>query len=272
MKCPKCYAENINEAMKCGVCGTRLKHVKQTNDLTGNSNVEFSVRRENKQEQSNPTHNMKPRQTPPNNETESNQHASVGDKASALFESWQQRVANTQRESQNQPKKKNFKIVWILLAVFMFGPAVLGVISSVVIPIVMSVIGSSNQDEAATTDEALPASEEVVSNEYQARYFDMQAYQTRLAQYYDAKHRFATSLKDIEKFEQTQFSDFIFDQIEITQQGILVGKFTDAPASRIYMVPQLENNQIRDWQCYRVAISDDLLQHCELFQADPYKL
>jgi hypothetical protein len=258
--------------MKCGVCGTRLKHVKQTNDLTGNSNVEFSVRRENKQGQSNPTHNIKPRQTPPNNETESNQHTSVGDKASALLESWQQKVANTQSESQNQPKKKNFKIVWILLAVFMFGPAVLGVISSVVIPIVMSVIGSSNQDDAATTDEALPASEEVVSNEYQARYFDMQAYQARLVQYYDAKHRFATSLKDIEKFEQTQFSDFIFDQIEITQQGILVGKFTDAPASRIYMVPQLENNQIRDWQCYRVAISDDLLQHCELLQADPYKL
>ncbi|MNC65629.1 hypothetical protein D3C75_1159350 [compost metagenome] len=51
-----------------------------------------------------------------------------------------------------------------------------------------------------------------------------------------------------------------------------MGKFTDAPASRIYMVPQLENNQIRDWQCYRVAISDDLLQHCELLQADPYKL
>ncbi|WP_228270504.1 zinc ribbon domain-containing protein [Acinetobacter guillouiae] len=272
MKCPKCYAENINEAMKCGVCGTRLKHVKQTNNLTGNSNVEFSVRRENKQEQSNPTHNIKPRQTAPIAESEGNQHALARDKANILSSSdaWQQ-AKDAGRNSQNQPKKKNYKIVWILLAVFMFGPAVLGVISSMVIPIVMSVIGSSNQDEAATTDEALPASEEVVSNEYQARYFDMQAYQARLAQYYDAKHRFATSLKDIEKFEQTQFSDFIFDQIEITQQGILVGKFSDAPA-RIYMVPQLENNQIRDWQCYRVAISDDLLQDCELLQADPYKL
>ena len=75
----------------------------------------------------------------------------------------------------------------------------------------------------------------------------------------------------MKSFEQTQFSDFIFDQIEITQQGVLVGKFTDTPASRIYMVPQLENNKIHDWQCYRVAISDDLLQHCELIQADPYK-
>lgn len=46
MKCPKCNAENINEAVKCGICGARLKHIKQNNIFTGSSNVESSVRRE----------------------------------------------------------------------------------------------------------------------------------------------------------------------------------------------------------------------------------
>ena len=46
MKCPKCNAENISEAVKCGVCGTRLKQVKITNDFTGASHVQSSVQRQ----------------------------------------------------------------------------------------------------------------------------------------------------------------------------------------------------------------------------------
>ncbi|AWL28456.1 hypothetical protein DJ533_07700 [Acinetobacter defluvii] len=46
MKCHKCYAENINEAVKCGICGVRLKHQKSFDDFTGSQHVQSSIRRE----------------------------------------------------------------------------------------------------------------------------------------------------------------------------------------------------------------------------------
>ncbi|WP_173911277.1 hypothetical protein [Acinetobacter sp. Marseille-Q1618] len=46
MKCHKCYAENINEAVRCGICGVRLKHQKSFDDFTGSQYVQSSIRRE----------------------------------------------------------------------------------------------------------------------------------------------------------------------------------------------------------------------------------
>ena len=143
MKCPKCNAENINEAVKCGICGARLKHIKQNNIFTGSSNVESSVRRENKKAPTPPKQG-----TPPESKslTESlmDKNVSIEDKARIFLDSWQDKAKDTWGDTQNPKKKKNLKIVWILLAVFMFGPAVLGIVASVVIPAVMSVIGITN--------------------------------------------------------------------------------------------------------------------------------
>ena len=60
MKCPKCNAENINEAVKCGICGARLKHIKQNYIFTGSSNVESSVGRENKKAPTPPKQGIPP--------------------------------------------------------------------------------------------------------------------------------------------------------------------------------------------------------------------
>ncbi len=71
-----------------------------------------------------------------------------------FFYSWQDKAKDTWGDTQIRRKKKNLKIVWILLAVFMFGPAVLGIVASVVIPAVMSVIGITNVDHSATDEDA----------------------------------------------------------------------------------------------------------------------
>lgn len=42
MKCQKCAAENINEAVKCGICGVKLKHQTSFDHFTGNRQIKIS--------------------------------------------------------------------------------------------------------------------------------------------------------------------------------------------------------------------------------------
>jgi hypothetical protein len=284
MKCPKCNAENINEAVKCGICGARLKHIKQNNIFTGSSNVESSVRRENKKAPTPPKQG-----TPPESKslTESlmDKNVSIEDKARIFLDSWQDKAKDTWGNTQNPKKKKNLKIVWILLAVFMFGPAVLGIVASVVIPAVMSVIGITNVDHSATdedaeaTDVATAAAEDInaddeidsIKNQLFSRYSAVEEFQKDIEKYYQKTGKLPTQLKQLEPYTETGFSDYTYQYFAVGQNGSIVGLFRLEPEKKIYAVPEIRHKKIVGWTCYSIGIDDDLLKDCQYLDHDPFK-
>lgn len=284
MKCPKCNAENINEAVKCGICGARLKHIKQNNIFTGSSNVESSVRRENKKAP------IPPKQgTPPESKslTESlmDKNVSIEDKARIFLDSWQDKAKDTWGDTQNPKKKKNLKIVWILLAVFMFGPAVLGIVASVVIPAVMSVIGITNVDhsdtdeDAEATDVATAAAEDInaddeidsIKNQLFSRYSAVEEFQKDIEKYYQKTGKLPTQLKQLEPYTETGFSDYTYRYFAVGQNGSIVGLFRLEPEKKIYAVPEIRHKKIVGWTCYSIGIKDNLLKDCQYLDHDPFK-
>lgn len=284
MKCPKCNAENINEAVKCGICGTRLKHAKQSNIFTDSAHVEASVRRENKKT----PNQLKPIPQPqPKSLTETlmDKNVSAEEKARIFLDSWQDKAKDTWEGTQNPKKKKNLKIVWILLAVFMFGPAVLGVVASVVIPAVMSVIGIANvdhsdADEAAeATDVATAAAEGVnvdneidsIKNQLFSRYSAVQEFQKDIEKYYQKTGKLPTQLKQLEPYTETGFSDYTYQYFAVGQNGSIIGLFRLEPEKKIYAVPEIRQKKIVGWKCYSIGIDDDLLKDCQYLDHDPFK-
>ncbi|MBJ8442948.1 zinc ribbon domain-containing protein [Acinetobacter bereziniae] len=284
MKCPKCNAENINEAVKCGICGARLKHIKQNNIFTGSSNVESSVRRENKKAPTPPKQG-----TPPESKslTESlmDKNVSIEDKARIFLDSWQDKAKDTWGDTQNPKKKKNLKIVWILLAVFMFGPAVLGIVASVVIPAVMSVIGITNVDhsdtdeDAEATDVATAAAEDInaddeidsIKNQLFSRYSAVEEFQKDIEKYYQKTGKLPTQLKQLEPYTETGFSDYTYQYFAVGPNGSIVGLFRLEPEKKIYAVPEIRHKKIVGWTCYSIGIDDDLLKDCQYLDHDPFK-
>ena len=276
MKCQKCHAENINEAVKCGMCGIRLKHYRTLNDFTRSQQVESSVRRDNPSKQPNKQvqHAQENNLSQvPRSVTEiiMDQNISLENKAKIVSDSWKNSASS--KNTPDQSRKKNGKWLWVIAAIFIFAAPIIDVVMRVIIPEIQYQVREHLRivrETDAETSQTAEAATAVISNVYQARYFEMLGYQERLAGYYQSKHAYATSLKDIEKFEKTQFSDFIFDEIEITKDGALVGKFKDSPTSKIYMMPVIERNEITNWDCYRINIDDDLMSECQLLESDPF--
>lgn len=281
MKCPKCNAENINEAVKCGICGARLKHIKQNNIFTGSSNVEASVRRENNKA---PTPSKQGTKLASKSLSESlmDKNVSIEDKARIFLDSWQDKAKETWGDTKTTKKKKNLKIVWILLAVFMFGPAVLGIVASVVIPIVMSVVTGVDNDHATTdetTDVATAATESVnaddeidsIKNQLFSRYSAIEEFQQDIEKYYQKTGKLPTQLKQLEPYTETGFSDYTYKYFAVGQNGSIVGLFRLEPEKKIYAVPEIRHKKIVGWTCYSIGIDDNLLKNCQYLDHDPFK-
>ncbi len=167
MKCPKCNAENISEAVKCGVCGTRLKQVKITNDFTGASHVQSSVQRQ--QTTSNTTlpsrHNRPQRPTQPaQNRTE--HQAGAEDRLESvklkdIFQKWrdiyqeeyQKRVAD---ESPG-PKAKKISYLPLMIFVIAFLGPFLTFVTGTAIPYVMEKVQGNPEAVPAEYAEAVEA-------------------------------------------------------------------------------------------------------------------
>ena len=284
MKCPKCNAENINEAVKCGICGARLKHIKQNNIFTGSSNVESSVRRENNKVPTPPKQGTRA-ESKSLTDTLMDKNVSVEDKARIFLDKWQDKAKETWGDTSTTKKKKNLKIVWILLAVFMFGPAVLGIVASVVIPIVMSVVTGVDNNHATTdesvetTDVATAATESVsaddeidsIKNQLFTRYSAIEEFQQDIEKYYQKTGKLPTQLKQLEPYTETGFSDFTYQYFAVGQNGSIVGLFRLEPEKKIYVVPEIRNKKIVGWECYSIGIHDDLLKDCQYLESDPFK-
>jgi len=278
MKCQKCNAENINEAVKCGICGVRLKHTQIHNDYTGSKQVQSSEQRDTrKKETFNANSNIKSQQTIPSNQSHTsiidtifNKNIAVEEKARILLDSWE--------KAQNQPKKKNLKIVWIVLAIFMFGPTVLGVVTSVIIPTITSLAKHSESDqEEAVTEEAIAeenkrADDEIdsIKNQLYPRFMAIEEFQKDIEKYYKKTGNLPTELKQLEPYSETGFSDYTYQYFKIRQHGTIIGLFRLEPEKKIYSIPQISNKKIVGWMCYSIGISDDMLKNCEYLDKDPF--
>ncbi len=129
-------------------CGTRLKHLKSSDDFTGNQHVQSSVRRENnKQDIFNPDPSIQPNTKPSRIAHSSRKsinyaynfqikNTKIEDKARILLDSWQDKAKDAWENAQNQPRKKPKYNKWffIIIAVFIFGSPVITLITSVIIP------------------------------------------------------------------------------------------------------------------------------------------
>lgn len=114
MKCQKCNTENINEAVKCGICGARLIHRSVINDSTSSQNVESSIRRESivhKRSEQNKHQKSKLATATQANSKD----GSIQAKAHILLKNWQDQAKKT---FDKQPKKKSLK--WVFLQILTF--------------------------------------------------------------------------------------------------------------------------------------------------------
>ncbi|RZG79143.1 zinc ribbon domain-containing protein [Acinetobacter sp. WCHAc060033] len=290
MKCQKCHAENISEAVKCGICGTRLKHPKSSDDFTGSQHVQSSIRRENnKQDIFNPDPSIKPNTKPSQNRHSSqnqsitdtilDKNTKIEDKARILLDSWQDKAKDAWENAQNQPKKKPKYNKWffIIIAVFIFASPVITLITSVIIPEIQYQIREHlriqrENDEAAVEDvimEDIVTTDAVVdANEYEQRYAEMRSYQQNIERMFGATRALPENLQEIEKFDQVEFDQSIHDVIEI-RNGMIIGSFAEFPNEHIYLKPEIKNKKIIGWSCYKVGISEGEMSECEPESSEP---
>ena len=285
MKCQKCQAENINEAVKCGICGTRLKHYETHDDFTGNKQVQSSVRRDTKKAQStHPNRNQKQTQNVNIDQNQSitdkifDKNIRIEDKARILLDSWQEKAKEALTTPQRQQKKKNNKWLFIIIAIFIFGSPIIGVITRVIIPEIKYQVREhlriARENEQAqqdmSTDEATVVTDAVavVGGEYDQRYAEMHAYTQNVERVFDQTHKLPKDLREIEKFDDVQFSDSIHNEIEV-KNGVIMGKFEQYPDQKIYLKPEIKNNKIKSWTCFKVGISNDEMSDCELVPTAP---
>ena len=122
MKCHKCYAENINEAVKCGICGVRLKYIKPFDGFTGRQRTQPSSRHDTQEQQIfKQDSNIKPNtdlHSSQNQSLSSNRDQKAEKKIRKLWISVQERTLRAQGQYVENPlknKKVFLYIVWVLI-------------------------------------------------------------------------------------------------------------------------------------------------------------
>lgn len=157
----------------------------------------------------------------------------------------------------------------------MFGPAVLGIVASVVIPAV-SVIGITNVDHSATdedaeaTDVATAAAEDInADNEIDSiknqlfflRYSAVEEFQKDIEKYYQKTRKLPTQLKQLEPYTSKLVLVIILINIlRWVKMAQSLGYF-DWNQKKIYAVPEIRHKKIVGWTCYSIGIEDDLLTY-----------
>ncbi len=282
MKCQKCNAENINEAVRCGICGARLKHSQLHDDFTGSQHVTSSVRRENKKPKTfNLNPNIAPTRRPSLNQDQPlvdkifDKNTKIEDKAKILLDSWQEKAKAALENSQRQPKLKQIKYnkwFFIIIAIFIFGSPVLGVITRVIIPEIqyqirehLRVARENNAEaEHVPSEEAVAATDAPVNvnGEYEQRYAEMRSYEQDVERFFKKNNVLPKDLTDIEKFDDVTYSAAIHNVIKI-EDGVIIGEFDHSPDKNIYLTPTIKNRKIVSWKCSKIGISDEEFTDCQ---------
>lgn len=214
MKCQKCNAENINEAVRCGICGTRLKHLKFVDIFTSSTQVQSSIRRDqtkpfsrdqnssisrssNKTTQRTGT----PRPQKPNDQQSSSllntifdQNTKLEDKAKKLLSHWQQK-ARQSSDVKKPSKGLGGKIVWILLVIFMFGPVALEIVKKNVMPHIVNIFTASVPTEAVedmTIDQVTTIAGESLEYQVIRRLDELKEVTSAADHYYKTTHQLTT--------------------------------------------------------------------------------
>nr|WP_174506445.1 zinc ribbon domain-containing protein [Acinetobacter sp. Marseille-Q1620] len=281
MNCQKCGAININEAVFCGICGARLKHQKVVYDFTGYKHVQSSVQRDDSRQshiKNNHNHDTSSKKNipPPLNTRLSKKQTSL--------KVWQDQFKNTFPKKNKVNKKTN--IIPLVIAALIFAPPLFKIVSEDVIPYFLKQmdIALSNQNEQAVEEgnvaEEGESSEVIdavasagsytdIQQVIQPRYMDVLTFQKYVEEYYEKYKKMPKDIHEIEKFRESIFSDFVYDDIEI-HDGNIVGKFQNDPDKKIYLFHQVDmvNNRIAKWHCYSVGIKDEILEDCKYLDQD----
>lgn len=172
MKCPKCNAENISEAVKCGVCGTRLKHVKINNDFTGASHVQSSVQRQHSisnTSQSNKNNKpQRPKQSDLanstavlNNQPSGEAAGGLTDQLKTIMQKWrdiyQEEYQKRVPDESPSPKAKKISYLPLMIFVIAFLGPFLTFVTGTAIPYVMEKVQGNPEAVPAEYAEAVTA-------------------------------------------------------------------------------------------------------------------
>ena len=310
MKCQKCNAENIIEAVRCGICGTRLKHVKVLDDFTGSKQVQSSLRRG----QSLPVNHQNPSTSPfskpmqvvnreivrPSQRISNvsiadivlNPDTKVEEKAKILLDSWQEK-AKDRLTGARKPQKKG-KWFGAFLVLIFIGIPVIDKIGTAIFKEISYQIRERNRiaeeqeaQEMILSDQAVVVAEDGIAIDAVApqafdetdsiemqlfsRFSGMKEFEKNVEQYYAEKGRLPSALKQIESYTQTEFSDYTYESFAIGEDGKIVGLFKSDPEKKIYLVPELSKRKIIGWQCYSIGISDEIVKDCHYSETDPFQ-
>ncbi|MDM1755971.1 MULTISPECIES: hypothetical protein [unclassified Acinetobacter] len=133
MKCHKCNAENINEAVRCGICGVRLKHQQAFDDFTGSHIRSLNRGKRQKQHILNQDAGIKPYQHSNSNQSLKNEHKAKNE-IRKLFDITQEKILRAQGRFVEHPLKNKKVFIYIVWAVIIFVLAILDGMNSNAIP------------------------------------------------------------------------------------------------------------------------------------------
>ena len=289
MKCQKCKAENINEAVRCGICGTRLKHQKFVDTFTSSTQVQSSIRRDqtkpfsrdknssisrssNKTTQRTGT----PRPQKPNDQQSSSllntifdQNTKLEDKAEKLLSHWQQK-ARQSSDVKKPSKGLGGKIVWILLVIFMFGPVALEIVKKNVMPHIANIFTASVPTEAVedmTIDQVTTIAGESLEYQVIRRLDELKEVTSAADHYYKTTHQLTTKYQDL--VDSDLIVHFINDgQTQFNLTGMLESSFTDDAEVKIFLKPYYDTDSDQSaWMCFSAGIDVSEQTDCKMIPA-----
>ena len=296
MKCQKCNAENINEAVKCGMCGTKLKHTTIFNNITGSQQVESSIRREQKpnSRQHQRTQNTSRPQQNPNNrpnstsatsqqptnlvETVLNTNLPVQEKARIFLDSWR-----TSNDQTNQPKKKR-KWLFFIVFFFIFGLPIVKKVGTAIYDEVSYQIrertrianeGAAGaevvQDESdVATAEAVPTLTPELEQEIIHAHQEIKNLQDAWDIYYSEHQRLPSKLSDLKSTEISTIDRNVFANTKILSSGVIVYTHANQPEIQLIYEPDSSDIDHVSWTCYSVGADIEEATGCALLPENPF--
>lgn len=300
MKCHKCNAENINEAVKCGMCGAKLKHTIVFNDVTGSQHVESSTRRDQlvttrhgqkpqKTSRSEQLQNVQSRSSIPNSQNTSslvdtvfNKNLPIEEKARIFLDSWQGKAKD--RLAQTKSSKNKFKWIGFILFLIFFTFPILEKVSTAIYHEVSYQIRERTRiaNESAVESEivqneaqdavveAVPTASHELEQEILKINHEMKMIQDASNTFYQAHHKLPSKLADLSTTELSLIDPNIYAQTKILASGVIIHTNVDNPEIKLMYEPDVSKDNNISWSCYSVGVEIEASTGCVLLPENPY--
>lgn len=236
MKCPKCNAQNINEATKCGVCGKRLKYTPSQSSMT------IYQRPTSKAVNTYKTAQIPKQSKPAKAKTLRIIFLSLG-----MFAAIN------------------------LLVIFL----VKGFIGNN-LPFITDkfklIFASSESAEEYTLSDSEEVHAAIEESEMAEKMNIIRQIEPDVEFFYQKRGRLPSSLQEIEQQLDIEYSDYVLSHFSLKNNGVIRADFPDMPEQKVYSQPTVKNPTGEFvWQCYQINIQNDDFPECEYTELDLFK-